>query len=284
MSELQTQLRDYFDGVVERVDVRDVMAQAHVRNQRTLRPVWAAALGAISVTVGIGSIIAANWLLRAGPETIRPIWSSMLRSARSTPWALSILIGIAVGLAVLAAGLALLGRKGRKVDTIERTSPAVARTGGPDRRLVIVLAVALVLALAAVVWLLVAPPESSASAVPADVQTVLDDYRAAWGAHDGATAASMVGTFTSYRGEYSGAALVTMVDALYGGWKSTPTGPTTVIETPVGDTVYYTIAEPEEVTWTGGSFETMSTYRLVRHAQTGRVELLTHDTVTALNG
>jgi len=150
------------------------------------------------------------------------------------------------------------------------------------RWLVIVLAVALVLALAAIAWLLVAPPGSS---VPADVQAVLDDYATAWNTGDGATAAAMLGVFTSYQGEFSGASLEAMVNnGPAEEWTATDTGRPVVMKTEVGDTTYYTIAIPQEITYTRGSFETMSTYRLVRYGPGGRVELLTHDTVTALNG
>jgi hypothetical protein len=282
MSELQTQLRDYFDDVVERVSVQDVLSQARVRRQRTWRPVWAAATAAAVVKIGVGSVVAAYWLLGAGPRQIRSVWHSVTSVATSTSWALPVLIGVVVALAVGTAGVAVLQKKGKRMETIERTATPVVRARTVNRWLVIALAVALVLALVAIAWLLIAPP---GSAVPADVQAVLDDYAAAWEAHDGATAAAMVSTFTSYDGAYTGAALEDMVNNLSEGWKATQTGPSTLIETTVGDsTVYYTIAVPEEVTYTGGSFETMSTYRLVRHGQSNQVDLLTHDTVTPLSG
>lgn len=281
MSELQTQLRDYFDDVVERVSAQDVLSQARVRRQRTWRPVWAAATAAAVVTIGVGSVVAAYWLLGAGPRQIRSVWHSVTSVATSTSWALPILIGVVIALAVGTAGVAVLQERGKRMDTIERTTPPVVRTRTINRWLVIALTVALVLALVAIVWLLIAPP---GSAVPADVQAVLDDYAAAWEAHDGATAAAMVGSFTSYQGTYTGAALEELVNNLSEGWKPTPTGPARVMETAVGDTVYYAIAQPQEITWTGGSFETMSTLRLVRHGQSGRVDLLTHNTVTTLNG
>ena len=281
MSELGTQLHDYFDDIVERVNVQDVLAQVRVRRRRLSRPVWAAATAAAVVTVGVGSVVAAYWLLGAGPRHIRSVWHSVTSTATSASWALPVLIGVVVALAVGTAGVAVLQKRGKRMETIERTSPPVVRTRTINRWLVIVLAVALVLALVAIAWLLIAPP---GSAVPADVQAVLDDYRAAWQAHDGATAAAMVSTFTSYDGAYTGVALEELVNNLSEGWKATPTGPSTLIETAVGDTVYYTIAQPQEITYTGGSFETMSTYRLVRHGQSGRVDLLTHNTVTTLNG
>jgi len=280
MSELQTQLRDYFDDVVERVSVQDVLAQARVRRRRLSRPVWAAATGAAAVTIGVGSVVAAHWLVRLGPQPIQSFWHSMISVATSAAWALPTLIGVVVALMVVAGSVAILRKKGERMETIERISPPEMKT--TRRWLVIVLAVALVLALAAIVWLLVAPPGST---IPTDVQAVLDDYHAAWNTGDGATAAAMVGVFTSYQGEFRGASLEELVNnGPAEEWTATDTGRPVVMKTEVGDTTYYTIAIPQEITYTRGSFETMSTLRLVRYGPGGRVELLTHDTVTALNG
>jgi hypothetical protein len=281
MSELQTQLREYFDDVVERVSAEDVLSQVRVRRQRTRRPVWAAARAAAAVTAGVGSVVVAHWLLRAGPRRFRSVWRSVAGSVDAT-WTRPLMIGVAVALAVAVAGIAILRKRGETMETIETTSPPAVRTRTANRWLVIVLTVALVLALAAIVWLLVATP---GSAIPADVQAVLDDYRAAWNTGDGATAAAMVGVFTSYQGEFRGASLEELVNnGPEQEWTATQTGRPAVMKTEVGDTTYYTIAIPEEITYTGSSLETMSTLRLVRHGPGGRVDLLTHDTVTALNG
>jgi hypothetical protein len=285
MSELQTQLHDYFDEVVERVNVQDVLAQVHVRRQRTLRPVWAAATGAAAVTIGVGSVVAANWLASLGLQPVRSFLRAMTSAAGWTSWVPSILIGVVVGLMVVAVSIAIFRRRGGRMDTIERTSPPEVRTRTTSSWLVIVLAVALVLALAAIVWLLVAPPGSSTSAVPTDVQAVLDDYYAAENAHDGAAVAAFGATFRINGSDYTGPQLAAFVNLRPANWTVTPTGRPTVIETPAAVGSYYVIAQPGELAgYFGTSEEELTVFRVLRHDESGQVEILSVSVIGSLSG
>ena len=276
MSDLQTGLRDYFDGVVERVSAQDVISQVRVRRQPSLRRgVWVAATAAAAVFVGVGSVVLARWLLRAGPK----LFGASHRAASATTttsWVLPVLIGVVVILAIGAvAVVAYRSRKGERMETIERTTEVKPRPASPNRWLVVTLAVLLVVALAAIVWLLVAPPGTS---LPADGQALMDEYLAGWNAHDGDAVISAIGTGKHVNGsfEYSGGDLKTLVNNLPDGWAVTPTGRAVVMEHPFGQATLYLMVLEERIGVDPGLQDGFSIFRLT-HTANDEWRIISHE-------
>ncbi|NOY56280.1 MAG: hypothetical protein GXP34_09875 [Actinobacteria bacterium] len=223
MSELQTQLRDYFDDVVERVGVQDVIAQVHVRRQPRLRgPVRAAVTAAAAVFVGVGSVVVALWLLQGGPRLYRSS-GAPVPTTTDASWVLPALIGVAAVLALGALGVFVSwgSRRGEGMETIEKTAKLRIEPGKTNRWLIVALVVLLVAIAAGAAWFLLSSP------VPSDVQALLDDYIAAWNAHDGDAVLATIGTgmHVSSAGTFNGARLASFVDSMPSGWTATMTTP-----------------------------------------------------------
>ena len=206
MSRVEPQLREYFDAGVERISVEDVVAQAEVqqnrleplRVRRNLKPAWAA-VGAFAVTLlGLGG-------LAAGLKLTERITGEFDASAAEIVGADGGTLGIwliAAFVAALAAAAAtwLIRRpterksdgqenQGRVMvmETIEDTDRAVGttkETKKPSRWptvLTVVLAVALV---GLVAWMVFMMRPNSPTAAPPEIVQLMEDYNAAWNAHD----------------------------------------------------------------------------------------------------
>jgi hypothetical protein len=206
MSDLDIQIRDYFDTHVERVTADDVFAGGRLVEQLhqpspgwRMSPRFATGFGfAVTVFVIGGSLALGLALRRQGGD--EGSGASLLDvgadSPASTGWgALAIaaaLVVVALVLMVLALRSARRGiSRNRKEKVMATTidSPTVDDKLTDAHRTnrwliagVIVLAVALV-ALGA--WVISDLTASNTTEPPAEVQALLDDYTASWNAYDG---------------------------------------------------------------------------------------------------
>ena len=206
MSRVEPQLREYFDAGVERISVDDVIAQAQVpknrleplSGRRSLKPAWAA-VGAFAVTIlGLGGLAAG---LKLTERITGEFGADATEIVAADGGTLGIWLIAAFVAAMAAAGVTWLIRKPaeRKPDgpqnqgkvmvmeTIEDTGREVGstkETKKPNRGptvLIVVLAVALV---GLVAWMVFMMRPNSPTAAPPEIVQLIEDYNAAWNAHD----------------------------------------------------------------------------------------------------
>ena len=206
MSRVEPQLREYFDAGVERISVEDVIAQARVRenrleplrSRRNLKPAWAA-VGAFAVTIlGLGGLAVALKLT----ERITGEFSSDAAEIMATDsGTLGVWLIAAFVAAVAAAGATWLIRRpvqndtqdeqdqGRVMvmETIEdndRDIGTTKETTKSSRWPTIVMAVLAVAVVGLVAWMIFAMRPNSPNAAPPEIAQLMEDYAAAWNAHD----------------------------------------------------------------------------------------------------
>ena len=206
MSDLNTQLRDYFDANVERVAADDVFAGRHVVDQiAEPQPRWRSsprfAVGfgfAVTVFIVGGSLGLGLVLRRPGDDAGTGIDSFGVGAGttESTGWGLA---GAAAVLGVVAVAFMLLAlRSARRSSGTREKENAMSTTldtPSVDHKLeeahrtnrwliaaVVVLAIALV-ALGA--WVVTDLTATSATEVPEEIAEMLEGYRAAWADYDG---------------------------------------------------------------------------------------------------
>ena len=206
MSRVEPQLREYFDAGVERISVDDVIAQAQVpknrleplSGRRSLKPAWAA-VGAFAVTIlGLGGLAAG---LKLTERITGEFGADATEIVAADGGTLGIWLIAAFVAAMAAAGVTWLIRKPaeRKPDgpqnqgkvmvmeTIEDTDREVGaaqETTKPNRWptvLIVVLALALV---GLVAWMVFMMRPNSPNAAPPEIVQLMEDYTAAWNAHD----------------------------------------------------------------------------------------------------
>lgn len=206
MSRVEPQLREYFDAGVERITVEDVITQAQVkqnrleplRSRRNLQPAWAA-VGAFAVTIlGLGGLAAG---LRLTEEITGEFGADAAEIVAADGGTLGIWLIAAFVAALAAAGVTWLIRRPTEKDTkdeenqgkvmvmetIEDTDREVGtdkETKKPSRGptvLIVVLAVALV---GLVAWMVFMMRPNSPNAAPPEIAQLMEDYNAAWNAHD----------------------------------------------------------------------------------------------------
>lgn len=202
-------MRDYFDAGVERVTVDDVFARArvtqggmerlHTRRVRLgLRPAWAAA-GAFAATLLIIGGFAA--LLKAAPE-IADVDVGSAEIVEPNGGTLGIWIIAALAAAVVAGMTVWIIRRrsngtgaddpddepgqGRVMvmDTIERTEKGPEVTEHRSRWPMVVIVVLAVALVAALLWMVLAMRPNSPNAAPPEIVEFMEEYTAAWNAHD----------------------------------------------------------------------------------------------------
>ena len=219
MSGVEHQLREYFDASVERISVDDVIAHAEVqedllqplRSRRTLKPAWAA-VGAFAATiVGLGGFSAALKLSERVAGEFGAGGSEIVATDGGT---LGIWLIAAFVAALAAAGVTWLIRRPAEqpptdqedqgkvmvMETIEDTDPEVDTTKGVKKssRWPIVLTVVLAIAVIGLVaWMTLAMRPNSPNAAPPEIVQLMEDYNAAWNAHDADALAGLV--TSSYR-------------------------------------------------------------------------------------
>lgn len=206
MSRVEPQLREYFDAGVERISVEDVMAQAEVqqnhleplRGRRALRPAWAA-VGAFAVTIlGLGGLAAA---LKLTERITGEFDASAAEIVAADGGTLGIWLIAAFVAALAAASATWFIRRPEKRDThdhqdegkvmVMETIEDTGREVGTDKEtrkpnrgptiLIVVLAVAVV---GLVAWMVFMMRPNSPTAAPPEIVQLMEDYNAAWNAHD----------------------------------------------------------------------------------------------------
>lgn len=206
MSDLNTQLRDYFDANVERVTADDVLAGRRVVAQpadpqprwRT-SPRWAVGFGFAVTAFVVGGSLGLGLVLRQPGDDAGSGLASFGIGAgtpESTGWGL---LGIAAVLAVVASIFMVLAlrnaRRGSGTREKENAMSTTLDTPPVDHKLeeahranrwliaaVVVLAIA-VIALGA--WVVTDLTATSATEVPAEIAEMLEGYRGAWNDYDG---------------------------------------------------------------------------------------------------
>ncbi len=206
MSRVEPQLREYFDAGVERITVEDVIAQAQVqenrleplRGRRSFKPAWAA-VGAFAVTIlGLGGLAAG---LKLTERITLEFGADAAEIVAADGGTLGVWLIAAFVAALAAAGATWLIRRPTEKDTkdqddqgrvtametIEDTDRDVGTTKETKRYsrwptvLIVVLAVALV---GLVAWMVLMMRPNSPTAAPPEIVQLMEDYTAAWNAHD----------------------------------------------------------------------------------------------------
>ena len=202
MSEIETQLRDYFDATVERVTAEDILARQRVFEtirpvtpRRTWHPAWVAVGAFVATAVVLGGTIGLGAVLTGptGDVGSGGIAAVVREATEAASWWWLLVAAIALGLAVAGALIALRRRQGthkEEEDTMATTieAPPAETTGRADHnnRGLIVTIVALAIALLALgAWAIYQQTAESETAGPAAVEELLDDYTAAWDNYDG---------------------------------------------------------------------------------------------------
>jgi len=199
MSEVETQLREYFDAAVERVTAEDILAGHRVTEKVQFsrprwhpRPAWAA-IAAFAATVVVlgGSIGLGTWLRNPDEDAASGGFRGAVDTITggSVPWwPIAVIV---VAMAALVFVLTFMRRGIRK----EKAMATTIDTPTSDKQLedaqrnnhwligaVVVLAIAL-LALGA--WVVYDQAQTADTAGSDAVIEMLDDYRAAWNEYDG---------------------------------------------------------------------------------------------------
>ena len=206
MSRVEPQLREYFDAGVERISVEDVIAQARVRenrleplrSRRNLKPAWAA-VGAFAVTIlGLGGLAVA---LKLTERITGEVGSDAAEMVATDSGTLGVWLIAAFVAAVAAAGATWLIRRPAQdgtqdeqdqgkvmvMETIEGTDRDIGTSTETKQQsrwstiAVVVLAVAVV---GLVAWMVFAMRPNSPTAAPPEIVQLMEDYTAAWDAHD----------------------------------------------------------------------------------------------------
>ena len=206
MSRVEPQLREYFDAGVERISVEDVIAQARVqenrleplRSRRTFKPAWAA-VGAFAVTIlGIGGLAAA---LKLTERITGEFGADAAEIVATDGGTLGIWLIAAFVAAMAAAGATWLIRRPAQKDTqdqhdqgkvmvmetikdTDRDIGTTEKTKAPSRWPTIVMAVLAVAVVGLVAWMIFAMRPNSPNAAPPEIVQLMEDYNAAWKAHD----------------------------------------------------------------------------------------------------
>lgn len=205
MSEIDTQLRDYFDASVERVTPEDILARQRVtemirpdKPQKTMHPARAAVGAFVATVVVLGGAIALGAVVK-GP-TDDDVGSSgltgLVRDATNAAggwWLPVAAIGVAVGggVAVIVRNRPRRGEQDQEEEDSMATTieaPPAAETGTAqhsNRGLVVTIVVLAVALLALGAWVLYSQTTEAETAAPAEVQDLFDDYTAAWNTYDG---------------------------------------------------------------------------------------------------
>jgi hypothetical protein len=240
MSDLNTQLRDYFDANTERVTADDVFAGRHVVDQvAEPQPRWrssprlAVAFGfAVTVFIVGGSLGLGLVLRQPGDDAGTGIASFDVGAGttESTGWGLLV---AAVALGVVATVFILLALRSarRSSGTREKENAMSTTLDTPqvDYKLedayrtnrwliaaVVVLAIAVV-ALGA--WVVADLVSTSEAEIPAEIATLLEDYTATWNDYDGDAFLGYVRetdfVHSSYGGTYNAAQTAILIE----GWE-----------------------------------------------------------------
>jgi hypothetical protein len=202
MSDVETQLRDYFDATVERVTAEDILAGRRVFEtirpvtlRRTRHPAWVAVGAFVATAVVLGGTIGLGAVLTGptGDVGSGGIASVVREATEAASWGWLLIAAIALGIAVAGALIALRRRQGtheEEEDTMATTieAPPAETTGTADhnnRGLIVTIVVLAIALLALGAWAIYQQTAESETAAPAAVEELLNDYGAAWNNYDG---------------------------------------------------------------------------------------------------
>ena len=205
MPDVGSQLAEYFEAAVERIDAEDVMAQARVSEQlrpapRRTRPTWAAVAGFVGVLLLVGGALAAGWLLHdPGLFEPGPVATPTAEPGVALAWWPLVLAAAAIVIGAAAVFIRLRrARKEVEMQTLEKkpqeaTDTRVHTLARRSRWLVVALALVLVVGAVAIGWLIaenrslssdldarVWPAESELTGQEQYMLEVVEDYQLAW--------------------------------------------------------------------------------------------------------
>ena len=183
MPDVESQLRQYFDSTVERIDADDVMAGARVTKQlqrwdvRARHPFRVAAAAASLMMAAIGAVVIGAWTLGRGGTFIRDTGPTptAAQPSETAGWPIVLIAAVAVGIGIIALTYRRRKRKGGVMDTMERQSEKPQEKGDRSNRgLMIALIVALVALAALGTWVLF--DKVINTGIEADINALLDEY------------------------------------------------------------------------------------------------------------
>ena len=298
MPDIQTELRTYFDEVVERVTEEDIRIRATtergipVRSPRFRpRPLAAGAIGFGLAMTLLGAVLVVDRVFGAGVSDVGNGGGpgALPSSGQGSPW---LFIPVLFGLGLLATGI-ISTRRPRSdmrergdglMQTIEKVDPVEApldpntrKIKKRNRRLSWLAGILAVAVIGLGGWLIVeltASDSAGAESLPAEVHVAIDGYLNGWVAHNGVTALSFATDdyqFVSQGRAFDRAAQSPAITAGGGlGFRLE------VLDGMVaGDGPYY-LTQTERIHMTGapeGGFPGISVYTLVNVDGTWKVQL-----------
>ena len=180
MPNVESQLRQYFDSTVERIDVDDVLAGARVSTQlqrwdiRARHQLLAFTAAAFGVAASISLVVVGVLMLSGGQRIGEATVPTAATPATPIAWPLGI-FGVGAAIAATTALTITRKRKGGVMDTMERQEPEVQikHLQKSNRGLIVALVVAL-LALAGLGgWMLFDTIDTGAAG---EINALLDEY------------------------------------------------------------------------------------------------------------
>lgn len=215
MRDVENQLADYFDATVERVTVDDMVAgrvlePAPMKPHRRLaaRPAWAL-ISAFAITllvVGVPLIVGV--LVGADPEDMggspNPPPIAGEPATGLDGFAIGVAIGLLVALALAAVRSFAIDRNGGVAMTTTLTRETVEtdfRRLKTTNRILLITAIVLgLLAIGFAAWAVYGLNTEPDNAVSTEIQSLVDDYEAAWNNYDGDAFLALV--TDDFRGDY----------------------------------------------------------------------------------
>lgn len=201
MRDVQTQLRNYFDEVVERVTDEDVRIRATTQRGIPLRsprfrpgPLAAGAIGFGAAITLIGLVLVVDRVFGAGladvarNTDVAGNGSTAPPSEPGSPWLfVPVLFGVGLLATGIISGRRRITRQGEgTMDTIERheqreaPTDEVTRVMKRNRRLGWLAGILAVATIGLGAWLIAETASSEGVSMPSEVQAAMDDYYAAW--------------------------------------------------------------------------------------------------------
>ena len=183
MPDVESQLRQYFDSTVERIDAEDVMAGARVTNQlqrwdvRARHPFRVVATAAALMMAAIGAVVIGAWTLGRGGTFIRDTGpaATTTQPSDAAAWPIVLMAALVVVAGIIA--LTYRRRKGGVMDTMERQSETPQeKSQGSNRGLMAALIAALVALAALGTWVLFDKVVNTG--IEADIHALLDEFHA----------------------------------------------------------------------------------------------------------
>ena len=181
MPNVESQLRQYFDSTVERIDADDVIAGARITNHverwdvRSRRQLLAFTAAAFGVAASISLVVVGAMMLSDGQRIGEATAPRAATPVGSIAWPLALVVVGAAIAAIAVLAITRIRRKGGFMETLERQEPEVQlkHLQKSNRGLIIALVVAL-LALAGLGgWMLFDTFDTGAAG---EINAFLDEY------------------------------------------------------------------------------------------------------------